>query len=418
VTALDARAEETSHRWPRFLPDGKRFLFLSRKPKPPGRLALEVASVEGGERKRLLDSSTGGAVSQGRIFFVREARLLAQSFDTRSLTVSGDPVPVAEDVWRNPATDGLTAFAVAEEGTIASRRGGLVRIQLTWLDRAGRELGTAGPPAIVGDLDLSPDERRALVDVTDPVRDVAGLFELDVATGMTTRVSFGAANQSAGLYSPDGREIVFAWDLNGPFALHRLEIGGSGEPRALLAGPTWKFPESWSHDGRFLSYVQRDPGKTSDIWILPMAGKAEPFPFAQTPAEESGSRFSPDDRFLAYVSDESGRPEVFIRTFPASAAKWQASTGGGTSPSWRHDGKELFYLGPDHTLFAVPIGSSGRGPVAGAARPLFRNDELREGPSDGNTLYEASRDGKRFLASLVTGQAEASPIVIRTGPRP
>ena len=119
---------------------------MSRKPKPPGRLAVEAGSVDGGQRTRLVESSTGGVVARGRLYFVRETTLLAQAFDSRTLAVSGDPVPVAEDVWRNLNTDGLTAFSVAEDGTLAYRGGGLVKSQLTWLDRQGQPLGAVGPP--------------------------------------------------------------------------------------------------------------------------------------------------------------------------------------------------------------------------------------------------------------------------------
>ena len=90
----------------------------------------------------------------------------------------------------------------------------------------------------------------------------------------------------------------------------------------------WKYPESWSPDGRYLSYTQSEPGKPRDIWILPMTGEAQPFPVAQTPAEESGSAFSPDGRFLAYVSDESGRSEVFVRSFPSSTRQVASLHGG------------------------------------------------------------------------------------------
>jgi len=185
---------------------------MSRKPKPPGRLAIEVESVEGGQRTRLVESSSGGVFARGQLYFVRETTLLAQALDRRTLAVSGDPVAVAEDVWRNPTTDGLTAFSVAEDGTLACRRGGRAIGQLTWLDRQGQRLGTVGPPAILGGVALSPDDRRVLVHIKDPARDTGPLFVLDAATGMTTRVTFGAGNQIRGLYSPDGRLIVFSSD--------------------------------------------------------------------------------------------------------------------------------------------------------------------------------------------------------------
>jgi len=415
ATTLDPTAQETSHRWPRFLPDGKRFLFMSRKPQPPGRLAVEVGSFEGGLRTRLVESNTGGAFARGQLYFVRETTLLAQALDDRTLALSGEPVPVAEDVWRNSTTAGLTAFSVAEDGTLAYRRGGRAIGQLTWLDRQGQRLGTVGPPAILGGVVLSPDDRRVLVHITDPVRATGPLFVLDAATGMTTRVTFGAGNQIRGLYSPDGRLIVFSSDSKGAFDLYRLEVGAAGEPSPLLVSGVWKFPESWSPDGRFVSYTQREPGKPGDIWILPMTGEARPFPFVQTPAEEFGPAFSPDGRFLAYVSDESGSPEVFIRTFPSSLAKWQVSTSGGARPVWRGDGKELFYLAPDRRLVAVPIALTAGGLEPGPARPLFQNAGLRFPTLEGAPPYDATADGQRFLANVLVAEAESSPIVLQTG---
>jgi serine/threonine protein kinase/Tol biopolymer transport system component len=419
VTTLDKAVKEVSHRWPHFLPDGRRFLFMSRKPSARIRLAIEVASIDGGPRTKVADANTSGVFARGRLYFVRGTSLLAQAFDTASLAVSGDPAPVAEDVWRSPNTDGLTAFSVAGDGTVAWRRGGIARNQLTWLDRQGQRLGTVGAPAIIGSAALFPDGRRVLAEVVDPdpASDSSGLFVLDAATGMTTRVTFGAGDQTAGLYSPDGRTIVYSSELRGAFDLYRQEVGAS-DPQPLLTSSVWKFAESWSPDGRFLSYAQSEPGKPRDVWILPMTGDARPFPFAQTAAEEWGSEFSADGRFIAYVSDESGTPEVYVRPFPAAGGKWQISAGGGTSPAWRRDGKELFYLSPDRKLVAVPITLSARGLEAGTARVLFQNASLPLASISTKTPYRAAPDGQRFLANLQTGLQESSPIVLQTGAAP
>ncbi len=416
VTTLDASAKEVSHRWPRFLPDGKRFFFQSRKPSARIRLAIEVASIDGGPRTRVADASTSGIFSRGRLYFVRGTSLLSQAFDLKSLTVSGDPAPVAEDVWRDSNTDGLTAFTVAGNGTLAYRRGGLSLSQLTWLDRQGQKLGTVGAPSIIGAVALSPDGRRVLADITDPdpATDATSLFVLDAATAMMTRVTFGG-NETCGLYSPDGRFIVFSSDVRGAFDLYRQEIGASADPQPLLANGAWKFPESASADGRFLSYSQSEPGKPRDVWIMPMAGNAKPFPFAQSPAGEYGSDFSPDGRFLAYVSDESGTPEVYVRPFPAAGGKWQISAGGGTSPQWRRDGKELFYLGPESKLVAVPVTLSAKGLEAGTAKVLFQNANIQLPGISAGTAYRVSQDGQRFLTTLLTGVQESSPIVLQTG---
>jgi Tol biopolymer transport system component len=236
---------------------------------------------------------------------------------------------------------------------------------------------------------------------------------LDATTGMTTRVAFGAGDQTAGLYSPDGRFIVYSSDSRGAFDLYRQDVGAASDPVPLLTSGVWKFAESWSPDGRFLSYSQSEPGKPRDVWILPMSGDARPFPFAQTPAEEWGSAFSPDGRFLAYVSDESGTPEVYVRPFPPAGGKWQISASGGTSPEWRRDGKELFYLAPEGKLVAVPVVLSARAFEAGTAKTLFQNASLKLS-SPLVTTYRVAPDGQRILASLLTGLQESSPIALQT----
>ena len=226
---------------------------------------------------------------------MRETTLLAQALDGRTMALSGDPVPVAEDVWKNPSVaDGLTAFAVGRTERSPTAAGVWSGASSLGSTARGSGSGRVGPPALLGAMDLSPDARRVLVDVTDPVRDTSALFVLDAATGVPARVTLGAGNQGAGLYSPDGRSIAFAWDLKGAYDLYRREVGTGGERSPLVVNSGWKFPESWSPDGRCLSYVQSDPGKPRDIWVLPMTGEARPFPFAQTPADEWGSAFSPD----------------------------------------------------------------------------------------------------------------------------
>ncbi len=45
---------------------------------------------------------------------------------------------------------------------------------------------------------------------------------------------------------------------------------------------------------------------------------------------------------MAYQSDESGRNEIYVRSFPGAGGKWQISTQGGTEPLWARNGRELF----------------------------------------------------------------------------
>ena len=104
-----------------------------------------------------------------------------------------------------------------------------------------------------------------------------------------------------------------------------------------------------------------------------------------------------------------------MRPFPAAGGKWQISAGGGASPQWRRDGKELFYLGPESRLVAAPVTLSSRGLEAGTPKTLFQNANLQLPGISVTTAYRVSPDGQRILATLLTGLQESSPIVLQTG---
>ncbi len=97
---------------------------------------------------------------------------------------------------------------------------------------------------------------------------------------------------------------------------------------------------------------------------------------------------SPDGRFVAFVSNESGREEIYVQTFPEPGGKWQVSSGGGSDPSWRGDGKELYYRSPDQKLMAVEIRAGADFQVGVPQPPLpFRprpgNPRNKYAPSSG-----------------------------------
>ena len=130
------------------------------------------------------------------------------------------------------------------------------------------------------------------------------------------------------------------------------------------------FPGDWSADGKFLLYWRTDPKSSDDVWVLPQEGDRQPFPFLQTPIRDIEAQFSPDGRWIAYRTNESGRPEVYVQTFPASGGKWQVSTNGGHHPQWRSDGKELFYCSTDRKLMSVDVKLGGAF-EAGLPKTLF-----------------------------------------------
>jgi Tol biopolymer transport system component len=169
------------------------------------------------------------------------------------------------------------------------------------------------------------------------------------------------------------------------------------------------WPNSWSPDGRFIAYTLAGSfPRTSDVWVLPLFGDGKPFPLVQTAFLESTAMFSPDGRWISYTSDEAGQPNVYIQPFLRAGGKYQISRNGGSRAVWRADGKELFYLGAEGTMMAVPIDGSGQ-LQAGAPQALFSTGARQ---SNFNQVYAVTKTGDRFLMNTFSNQKDESPITV------
>jgi Tol biopolymer transport system component len=184
-------------------------------------------------------------------------------------------------------------------------------------------------------------------------------------------------------------------------------------------------PTSWSANGQFLLYNSLDPKTNADIWVMPMSGNAEdrkPFVFLKTPFREAYGAFSPDGRWVAYHSNESGRPEIYVRPFKPAGPnagtattevgdQWQVSTGGGITPRWGPNGKELYYINPEGAMMAVPMTVTGNSLQPGAPVMLFPT-RIYSGGTDTQMgwQYDVTRDGRFLINTLL--QEAAAPITL------
>ncbi len=406
------RPGEGSHRWPQFLPDGRRFIFLSAYGSPNTR-GVYLGSLDGQEPIRLLDSESPALFAPpDTLLIVRQGVLRAIRFDPERGTIAGEGLSVSDAV----GTDGgvaRSAFSIANTMALAYRStGGAERRQLVWVDRAGKRLGAIGAPDdnSMASPRLDPSGRRVVFPrFVGNNRDV---WMMDVARGSATKLTFDPAGDLTPIWSADGRSVIFESLRSGPPALFETPASGVGEERLVLRDAG--LPLSASTDGRFLLYQRQDPKTGSDVWVLPLGSEPKPFPVLQTPFEERAGEFSPDSRWIVYESNESGSFEIYVRSFPAAGGKWAVSTAGGTQPRWRRDGKELYYVAPDTRLMAVSITATADGQTldASAPVPLFPT-RLASGPgfAPGEAQYEVAPDG-RFLLNTVVDESSAPPITI------
>ena len=403
VTVLDPARGEGAHIGPMFLPDGRHFLFGIIGGDTAG---TYVASLDSAGRKRLsLEESVHGFSSPDFLFFMRDRTIMAQRLDLNRFELTGEPIRVAEGVDRvGPAA----AFAVSANGSLVYWAGSRAITQPTWFHRDGTAAGTLGPPAGYLNVALSLDGQQLAVDRfdTDPA-----IWIMDVARGTATRATFSAVSQyvSTPVWSPDAGAFAFAASRNTAPNLFLKRIGTPGEDEQLFRATHQSFPQSWSRDGRYISYVTIDPKTGADIWLLPMTGDRKPTVFLQTPFYEAHSRISPDGRWMAYSSNESGKQGVYVTRFPEPGLTWQVSTNGGGFPVWRRDGRELFYRAPDGKIMAVPVAPRSDF-AAGAPIPLFQPRAALGGLGVG-TFYDVAPDG-RFLVNIFVERTSPPATVV------
>ena len=374
VTTLDPATGETRHRWPHFLPDGRHFLYteitgaavLRSKPS-----TIKIGSLDPADAGiTLLQAESSAAYASGHLLFARDETLMAQPFDPDTRQPKGDAFPLAEHV----STEGsrYVGASVSANGTLVYAHDTLNGPNAVDMVRSrGHALDTLGEAAPYDSLALSPDERRVAVALGTGKPENLDIWIIDIARNLRSRLTVDPGTNGSPVWSPDGTRIAFEGQRSGKFSLRQQLINGTAADESLLEGSGNLRPSSWSADGRFIAYtILGSFPFTSDVWVLPLFGDRKPFPLAQTAFTENSAVFSPDGRWIAYTSNEAGQPNVYVQPFPGAGGKYRISRDGGSHPVWRADGKELFYLGADGTMMAVPIDATGQFD-AGVPQALF-----------------------------------------------
>ena len=405
VTSVDPSRGAVADIWPHFLPDGRRFLYLDwvSHPMSPGHAPreLRVASLDSKESRVVtrLDSRAEYA-SPGYLLYVRDATLFAQPFDEARARLTGEPLLVAEGVhyFYGPAH---AAFSVSQTGVLVYQAAARPS-RLVWLDRAGREIGTLGEPAVLNGFRISADGQKVAAAIEDKRTGTSDVWVFELQRGVSTRLHSDPVDEKSPVWSPDGSKVLYRSDRMGVPDIYEIAVGVPGSERRLLEQPGVQQPEDISRDGRLLIYRNNTQTTAPDIWILPLNGDAKPLPWLQTPFAERSPRISPDGRWIAYESDEAGDPEVYVALTEGGGEKKRLSPAGGRLPRWRRDGREMYYVTPDGFLAAVPIAPGARLETDAPLR-LFHLEPAIED-------YDVAPDGSRFLVSTPEERGRESPI--------
>lgn len=413
--ATSLRVGELSHRWPRLLPDGSTVLFTIWNDTgwEPSRIAAQ--RLDGGEPTIVVEGGGGYGryirdddAGRGYLVYARSEGLLAAPFDESRLALAGQAVPVIDGVITN--LSGGAHFDLSPSGTLAYVPGTLGEADrdLVWVTLDGK----AEPALRVRSMSqvwmLSPDGGRVVRNNTaGPNRDI---WIEDLVRRTSTRVTNSTDNFNA-VWSSDAKWVAFARGV--PFAnIYRRPTDGRDAEERLTSSSNNQRPSSVSRDGASLAYTEFDPISGSDIWIVtvpgtfsaPASAPSNPItavarPFVKTNFSEGNAVFSPDGRWLAYQSNESGRFEIFVRSFPEGQT-FPVSTDGGIGPMWSPTGREIFYRGTDGKMMVTSVDTSPAFQAA-SSRVLFDATSYEN-------FFNVSPDGRRLLMMKVIATQQSA----------
>ena len=390
---------QTEHWYPQFI-GGDRFLYrasgedgvagiyAASLSDPAGKLVIP-AGGEARDGNAFYYLPSFGATGGGSILYISQNVLLAQAVDSSSFERKGGPTAVLPEAGSFSASRNgslvIIPSRLTSQGSVGAWR---------WVDRQGKEVPTAPPGGNGFDAKVSPSGKRWATSLN------RSIWLYDMVGGAPSRFTFGPTDDRFFTWSPDDQWIAYA---SGQGRAHRQILRKntltSAAAEVVIDGGIDFQANDWSRDGRSLLYV--DLGKSTgwDMWTLDMMTKgAKPVPYLQSTANERWGVFSPDGRWVAYTSDETQKQEVYVQSFPAGGGKFQISQNGGAFPSWRADGRELYFTS-GQALMAVPIQSSPRF-EAGTPRALIGG-----GLRGNGALFSVTPNGQRFL---VPGETEAA----------
>ena len=398
-------------RFPEILPGDRSVVFGATA---GGSLKLAALDRRSGTIKRL--AQQGGYpryVSSGFLVISDPSGLLsAVPFDAKRLEVTGPARPLTDKMSIN--FDGDVNAGVSRSGDLAYQAAATEGNRLMLIDRGGTSRNAGADSGWLYTPRFSPDGRRvALLRGTSLTYVNRDVWVFDLGQRTQTRVTFDTT-AAWPVWSPDGKRIVYSQFTEGTdhfsAQLFWLPADGSGSPQPLVKQPGQWQGTGFEPGGRGIVYTGRPSAQAKqEIWRVGVDSGAVPIKIIATPFNNGAPSLSPDGHWLAYTADESGRDEVYVRSYPGAGGRWQVSLEGGTEPIWSPQGGEIFYRSGDD-MMAATVRTQPAFEVTGRSR-VFAGQYQTGGFRDQN--YSVSGDGKTFaMLERVVGTRQAMVVTL------
>ena len=357
-----------AHFWPTFLPDGRRFLFTAKlwtRTAEASEQGIYLGSLDSAKVERLLPDLSSAVYAPGYLVFAREGTLTAAPFDLAAGRVTGPPIAVGGAV----ATDAQFYFAgisVSAGGTLTVRPppavvfpdANTLNSELRLVDRNGAGSRVATARLFSSFMSLSPIGGRAVAAaILDQRAGTQDLSLMDLSKDRTEPLTATRGFTGNPVWSADGRRLVYAYQPPGQIDDVYIKDLGSGAIQPVIETPKLgEHPVAWSHDGQSLLVFTYDDDKA---YLSSWSFASRTLSRFVGPGVCEGAAFSPRGDYVAFASRESGRPEVYVTTFPDHRQTWPLTSEGGQVLSWSNDGREILVATLSGHIVGYPVSTDG-----------------------------------------------------------
>jgi Tol biopolymer transport system component len=401
VTVLDIDRGDTVHTWPTVLPDGIHVLYFVRSVDDSRRgvyvRRLDQPASQPGRLLFNADSQAAYAplprTTDGALFYVADGRIQVRHLNMSRLVVEAD----ARSLGLSAAGTTLRSsmmVSVSRDVLAFTQQAAEIGSRLEIFARGGQRLRQWDVAEAENWPRASPDGERVVRQRVDPLTNNPDLWVEDLERGTSLRVTTDPRPEISPAWSPDGRHIAYvSGRLPRRPGERVLTIAAADGTRTLRRFPcptTYCEPTDWRDDHLLVNAIEGT--REWDVWLV-SATDGSARPLLTEDAEERDARFAPGRPWIAYVSTDSGRPEVSLRTLGEPLRRIPVSSNGGTSPVWRRDGRELYFVDLKKRLHSVAVQSTPAGDLL-LGPVLDIGIEVEFG--HWGTQYDVSPDGSRF----------------------
>jgi serine/threonine protein kinase len=394
LTALDSTESEVNHRWPHFLPDGKHFFYsvqTNKQSLEEDAEHIRIGSLSDSIGTIVIQASSNAVYNDGWVLYYKQNSLLAQRFDEGSLKLTGEPIPILENLLYGRARS-KGAFSLSRNNRLVYLGTSRSDDEMVIYDRSGVVLHALKNKVSTTIASFSNDGRFIATDAFDESSKNTDLWIHDIGRNTETRLTFDKGVEIVPQWSSDDKQIYFSSNRTGKFAVVVKNSNGTGDEQLIYGSPSQDYATDVSRDGKLMLLSINTMGQQKwDIGVYNFERKTMT-PLLTSEFSEWLGTFSPDGQWYCYQSNETGSYEIYIRPTDGSPSKWQVSTKGGQMPRWVNNGTEIIYNINDQHVVSTSIAVKGNQISVGDSKVLFKLDAGFQ-----TNILSVSKDGRKIL---------------------